>query len=263
LASVQNRRYIIPGQVISLTSFFSVPKGDHDIRMAYDSTKSGLNASIWTPWFPLLTIEMHLCNIVPGLYMGNIDIGDMFLNFMLHKSIQPAAGVDLTPFFSEELDHSNRQVIWESWGHCAMSFKPSPYQTIQAILHSEEIIRGDRFCPSNIFRWDVVQLNLPGAKDYVPCLPWVSKLRLDDNRIASDLLIYVDDMRTMGSTFAKCRAASRCAASMLNALGIQDAQGKRRDPSMTPGAWEGSIVASNDDSVALLVSQERWEKAQK
>jgi len=67
----------------------------------------------------------------------------------------------------------------------------------------------------------------------------------------------------MGNTFAECRAASRCTASTLNALGIQDAPHKRREPSMTPGAWAGSIVASNDDSVALLVSQERWETAQK
>ncbi len=103
LASVRNRRYIKPGRVTSLTSFFSVPKGDHDIRMVYDSTKSGLNVSLWPPWFPLPTIEMHLRSIVPGLYMGNIDIGDMFLNFMLHKSIQPAAGVDLTPFLARNL----------------------------------------------------------------------------------------------------------------------------------------------------------------
>ncbi len=156
LASVQNHRYIIPGRVTSLTSFFSVPKGDHDIRMVYDSTKSGLNASLWAPWFPLPTIEMHLRSIVPGLYIGDIDIGDMFLNFMLHKSIQPAGWCGLNSIYSEELDTSNCQVIWGSWGRCAMGFKPPPYQTIQAILHSEEIIRGDRFCPSNVFCWDVV-----------------------------------------------------------------------------------------------------------
>jgi hypothetical protein len=38
-----------------------------------------------------------------GTYMGDIDIGEMFLNFMLHPRMQHHAGVDLTPFFPEEL----------------------------------------------------------------------------------------------------------------------------------------------------------------
>jgi hypothetical protein len=60
LATVRNRRYIIPGTVRSLTSLFSVPKGDTDIRLVYDGTKSGLNKAVWAPWFPLPTIEAHL-----------------------------------------------------------------------------------------------------------------------------------------------------------------------------------------------------------
>jgi len=117
----------------------------------------------------------------------------------------------------------------------------SQYQAVQAILHSEEHIRGDRKCPGNIFRWDEVRLNLPGAKDYDPCQPWVSKLCLSDNAIACDLVIYVDNMRMMGNSFAECKEASQRAASILNSLGIQDAPRKRRDPSMTLGAWAGSM----------------------
>jgi hypothetical protein len=59
--------------VTSLMSFFSVPKEENDIRMVYDETKSGLNSILWAPWFPLPTIEMHLCSVVPGTYMGDID----------------------------------------------------------------------------------------------------------------------------------------------------------------------------------------------
>jgi len=45
LKSVRDRRYVKAGQVKSLTSFFAVPKGEDDIRMVYDGTKSGLNDS--------------------------------------------------------------------------------------------------------------------------------------------------------------------------------------------------------------------------
>ncbi len=48
LEKVRRLRYIILGPV-KLTSFFSVPKGENDIRMVYDGTKSGLNDSMWAP----------------------------------------------------------------------------------------------------------------------------------------------------------------------------------------------------------------------
>jgi hypothetical protein len=256
-------RYIVPGLVTSLTSFFAVPKGDSDLRMVYDRTKSGLNACLWAPWFPLPTIEMHLHSVVPGTYMGDIDIGDMFLNFMLHSSICPAAGVDLSPYFPEELVDSHKHCLWEVWGRCAMGFKSLPYQAIQGILHAEELIRGDPSKSTNVFRWDIIQLNLPGSQAYDPSLPWVSKLWATDGKIACDLIIYVDDVRTMGGSFQECRAASRLVASTLIFLGIQDAARKRRDPSLTPGAWSGSIVLSEGDTVDITVAQDRWDKAKK
>jgi hypothetical protein len=99
ISIVRARRYILPGLVRSLTSFFPVPKGKDDIRMVYDGTKSGLNDALWAPWFPLPTIEMQLRSVGPGTFMGDIDIGGMFLNFMLHERIQLYAGVDLTTIF--------------------------------------------------------------------------------------------------------------------------------------------------------------------
>lgn len=62
----------------SLTSFFSVPKGDNDIRMVYDGTKSGLNNCMWAPQFSLPTIEAHLMFVGRQTYIGGIDIGDIF-----------------------------------------------------------------------------------------------------------------------------------------------------------------------------------------
>ena len=45
------RGYISPGLVKSLWGFFSVPKGDDDIRIVYDMIKCGLNACLWSPRF--------------------------------------------------------------------------------------------------------------------------------------------------------------------------------------------------------------------
>jgi hypothetical protein len=49
LKAVRDRRYIAPGFVKSLTSFFSVPKGDDGVRMVYNGSESGLNDAIWVP----------------------------------------------------------------------------------------------------------------------------------------------------------------------------------------------------------------------
>ena len=55
--------------IISWTSFFSVRnKGEDDIRMVYDASKSGLNDSIWAR-FPLPTINTHLRAVEPGTWI--------------------------------------------------------------------------------------------------------------------------------------------------------------------------------------------------
>jgi hypothetical protein len=76
------------GVVESLISFFEVPKGLTDIRMACDGTASGLNDMLWAPWFPLPTIDSLLRSLEPGTWMVDNDVGEMFLNFVLHESIQ-------------------------------------------------------------------------------------------------------------------------------------------------------------------------------
>ncbi len=56
LGSVRSKRYISQGEVISLTSFFAVTKGD-DIRVVYDASQAGLNAALWEPNFQLPTVD--------------------------------------------------------------------------------------------------------------------------------------------------------------------------------------------------------------
>ena len=98
----------------SLTSFFTVPKGDSDVRLVYNGTKSGLNDCHWAPWLRLPKIEQHSWSVEPGTYMANMDIAEMFLNYILHEEY---AGVDLTAYFANELDKGTRKwkqtMIWK------------------------------------------------------------------------------------------------------------------------------------------------------
>jgi hypothetical protein len=97
LDKVRKRRYICAAFVKSLTAFFAVPKqGTDDIRMVYDGTISRLNDSIWVPRFVLPTLETHLRAVDEGTYMADVDVGDCFLNFMLHPTLRELAGVDLS-----------------------------------------------------------------------------------------------------------------------------------------------------------------------
>jgi len=257
LSKVRDRRYLVAGQVDSLTSFFAVPKGADDIRMVYDGTKSGLNDTIWVPRFSLPTVNSLLRAVDHSTYMADFDIGECFLNFVLHETVQALCGVDLTHYFGDG------KVLWERWARAAMGLKSSPYQAVQAVLVAKEHILGDRRDRDNAYRWDKVRMNLPGSRSYDPTLPWVSKIRIEDGSIACDLFIYVDDGRVTGPTEADCWQATRQAASTLNALGIQEAARKRRWPSRRPGAWAGSIVETTDDGVVVMVDQEKWEKSRR
>ncbi|CAJ1943751.1 unnamed protein product [Cylindrotheca closterium] len=212
------RRYISKGVVVSLTSFFAVQKGDNDIRMVYDGTKSGLNDAMWVPRFGLPTIETHLGSIEEGTFMADVDVEECFLNFPLHQSLQKLAGVDFTKYFPDP----SQSTVWECWHRALMGVKSSPYQAVQGMTVSDEVICGQPEDSHNVFRWSRVRLNCPGDKDYDPSKPWVSKIR-SDGKIAADLSGYVDDLHPSGSSQVEAWHTSRQAASTLNHLGIQDA----------------------------------------
>jgi hypothetical protein len=110
LDSIRDRKYVEPGWVISFISFFAVAKGLSDIRMVYDGTKSGLNRILWAPWFPLPTVETLLRSVEAGIYLGDNDVGEMFLNFMLHEDVRELCSVDFSGFFPEEVNATNKRV---------------------------------------------------------------------------------------------------------------------------------------------------------
>jgi hypothetical protein len=208
--------------------------------MVHNGTKSGLNDSLWAPWFRLPTVEQHLRATVPGTYLADIDVGEQFLNFVLHKDAQPYAGVDLTAYFPEELElirqgsgphvHTKTKqlsCLWLRWTRCGMGFKPSPYNAGQGMLIAEEYIRGDPLDKANVLHYDQVVLNLPGLPTYAPSKPWVYKFRSTDGQVANDFFVYVDDVRSLGFTADICWQCTRLVASKYNYLGLQDAPRKQ------------------------------------
>ena len=125
----------------------------------------------------------------------------------------------------------------------------------------DEVIGGDRLDSNNVFRWDRIRLNLLGCPTHDPTLPWVSKVRDSDGRVAADRAICVDDIRPTGNGKEQVWKATWRVGSLCSCHGIQDASRKRRQASQEPGAWAGSVVWVKDGEVRLLVLEDKWAKA--
>ena len=63
----------------------------------FNGTSCGLNAATWSSnfWLPTSTTMTRLLSY--NYQVVDVDIGDMFLNFPLHESLNCAVAVDLTP----------------------------------------------------------------------------------------------------------------------------------------------------------------------
>jgi hypothetical protein len=64
-----------------------------------------LNDWLWVPWFPLSTITTLARAVEVDTHMDDLDVGEMFLNFILELKARIRAGADLTHFiaFSENV----------------------------------------------------------------------------------------------------------------------------------------------------------------
>jgi hypothetical protein len=128
LSKVRNRNYIKKGPVLSLTGYFDVPKTIFDIRMVYDASKCRLNEAVWAPNFFMSSPESLYNSLESSTWMGDIDLGEFFLNFPLDLAIRPYAGVDLTPYFGEGgRQQANVGVV----GALSDGFYPLPVQHSQ------------------------------------------------------------------------------------------------------------------------------------
>jgi hypothetical protein len=72
--------------------------------------------------------------------MADLDIGEMFLNFVLHNRLRALCGV--TTHGMEALMTSSQRSpgVWQR----AVGLKPSPYQSVQGMMVAERADWGDR-----------------------------------------------------------------------------------------------------------------------
>jgi hypothetical protein len=149
------------------------------------------------------------------------------------------------------------------WGRCFMGATSSPYQTEQVMGRDEELILGDTTYYHNVFIWERVRVNLPGALDYDPTMSWVSNVR-EYGRMAAYLFIYVDELRHTIPCVEELWQAGRKMGSICSYLGIQDASRKRRGCSRKPGPWAGQMVCMEnlEAGVQVYMSHNKWDNTQ-
>ena len=217
--------------------------------MVYEGSRSGLNDVLWAPLFALPTVTSMCCTIGVGYWCADNDFGEL----------REYCGVDISQLYPEEWSQNKDNPLTRAWTRSAMGFCPSPYQAVQGALRAKRVAPGDRHNEKNVFAWSTVELNLPGSSCYDPAWPWISNRRAD-RRIASYIHLYVNDNRETAATQELAWRASSQMAKTCAWLGLQDAAWKRREPSVHPGAWAGSVVHVEDDAVYKLVIQERWDK---
>jgi hypothetical protein len=167
--------------------------------------------------------------------MSDADLGDIFLNFFfLDERVRQhaAGGVDLTKYLPTNLAKPCQSVCWPCWS------RPSPYCAMQNLAWLEEVIAGgDPKDPANVFRYDKVEMDLMGLKDYDPSMPWIHKRHLSDGKIAvNPLFVCGRFVRPTGPiTEEECWQAIGRFTFMCNPFGIQDTPKKCHPPSLNPG----------------------------
>ena len=189
-----------PKSIRNFIDYFFVAKGEDDIRPVFNGTSCGLTTSLWSPSFWLLTASTLIRATTFHSKFVDLDFGEMFHNFPLHHSMIPYSGVDLTPFrkdlnklgYTKNLKGSKLIATWtRTW----MGLKTSPEHCVRYYYFLEEFVRGSNTEVKNPLRWDRVIINTFGNPDFNPSLPFFIKWDDINNRIAGELLAYVDDLR--------------------------------------------------------------------
>ncbi len=228
-AKVLRRRYLVTTgiNIKSLIKFFAVPKGEDYIRMIYDTTANKLNNCVWVPTFLLPHINSLVRAVNKQTWMMDCNVGDMFLNYQLYRSVMFFTGVDFSSLYKSNDKVGPRFPVWDQ---NLMGYAALPYNSVKMVLVAQEVCWGDHKEQGigsdgkelNLFQWDRIKLNLPGLETYNLCKSWISKVR-SDGRVACNIFTFLDNEHVTGPDEELPWQASHTMASKQSYLGIQDA----------------------------------------
>ena len=133
------RRYIRPlkpGEKIHVAiPNFPVKKTEEDTRAVWSHTETGVNPSIYVPRMFLPSPSSMHRRLPPGGWIGDIDSGEMFNNFMMHPSERMLSGV----IISKELQMKLKcpEIMW--WDRLLFGWRPAPLFASRMFMRAIEL----------------------------------------------------------------------------------------------------------------------------
>jgi len=107
----QTKGYVTKGTVKGLTSFFTVPKGEGDIRLVFDGMKSRLNNVIWASSFTLPSVNSLLSALEPDTWMANI-VRSRHSTLLWHRPLTLLPRINVMGMMGKMCDGSQNVPPW-------------------------------------------------------------------------------------------------------------------------------------------------------
>ena len=99
-----SRGYITEGVILTLISFFFVPKRTDNIRIVFYATVSQLNDYLWDKKSMLPSMGSVFIMVGLKAHMVDLDVGEFFSNFQLSLVLAKYCGVDLGYYMGRKTD---------------------------------------------------------------------------------------------------------------------------------------------------------------
>ena len=153
--------------------------------------------------------------------------------------------------------------VWLRFNCCPFGNRCSPYICCQGEARIIEVCKGDPSDEKNEFQFASCHLNLPTSDNYDTSMPRVMLLR-KDGELATQEVTFVDDIHVAGRTkdgvFNNARAGCKQLKSRMNSLANQADDRKFRQPTPTPGAWNGLIIHTDTPFPMKSTTGKKWDK---
>ena len=113
----------------------------------FNGTTFGLNDATWSSHF-WLPMSGSITRILSFRYaVVDIDLGEIFLNFPIHKQLHKSVGIDLTPFRKELIQAGvcqntcSGEIIAARWTRLCLGLNQSPEHSVIFYYLAEEFIK--------------------------------------------------------------------------------------------------------------------------